>query len=146
MTIRRILKSERGEATYLSAAVYVLIAVIVLALALNVFSIVAAKQEMDHAADQMVKQIQLAGGINSDTEALFQRLCADIPGVANMDYTVETTYKTPRPAGMSHAIQIGTPFYVTITGDTLLGGMWNLRSMGIRLSAKGAGVSERYWK
>lgn len=146
MTIRRMMKSERGEAEYISAVVYVLIAVIVLALALNVFSIVAAKQQMDHAADQMVKQIQLAGGLNTDTEDLFQRLCADIPGVENMGYTIEAVYKTPRPAGMTHAIQLGTPFYITITGDAKLGGMWNLRVMGIRLSARGAGVSERYWK
>lgn len=146
ISVRRLLKSEKGEATYISAVVYILVAMVVLSLALNVFSILAAKREMDHAADQMVKQIQLAGGINGDTEALFQELCSDMPATTNVSYRVEASYKTPRPAGMQKGIQIGTPFYVTITGDAQLGGMWNLTTSGIRISAKGAGVSERYWK
>lgn len=143
---KRLLKSDRGESTYLSAVVYVLIAVIVLALALNVFSILAAKREMDQAADQMVKQIQLAGGINADTEALFQQLCGEMPGTENVSYTIEAVYKSPRPAGMQKAIQLGKPFTVTVTGNAKLGGMWNLIASQVRLTAKGAGVSERYWK
>lgn len=146
MPVRRYLKSERGEATYLSAAVYVLIAVILLALILNVFTIIAAKNEMDHAADQMVKQIQLAGGINADTEELFTRLCDEMPGTSNVRYTIETTFRSPRPSGMQNAIQIGTPFYITITGDAQLGGLWKIDGLQIQIKAKGAGVSERYWK
>lgn len=126
--------------------VYVLIAVIVLALALNVFSILAAKREMDQAADQMVKQIQLAGGINADTEVLFQQLCGEMPGTENVSYTIEAVYKSPRPAGMQKAIQLGKPFTVTVTGTAKLDGMWNLIASQVRLTAKGAGVSERYWK
>lgn len=146
MSARKILKSERGEATYLSTTVYVLIAVIMLALILNVFTIIAAKQEMDHAADQMVKQIQLAGGINAETEELFSRLCDEMPGTSNVSYTIEAAYRSPRPADMQKAIQIGTPFYITITGDAQLGGLWNIDSLKIQIKAKGAGVSERYWK
>lgn len=78
--VRRALKSERGEANYFSTVVFIFIAVILLAFIIDLFSIISTKQELDHAADQMVKQIQLSGGINSETDSLFDFLCSEIEG------------------------------------------------------------------
>ena len=106
----------------------------------------STKQELDHAADQMVKQIQLSGGINSETDALFDFLCSEIEGADNITYSIDATYKSPTPSGMSRAIQLGTPFYITIEGDAKLGGFWNLDLVNITVVARGSGVSEHYWK
>lgn len=144
--IKRILKSDRGEANYISTVVYIFIAVIVLAFILNLFSIISAKQQLDYCADQMVKQIQLAGGVNSDTEDLFGYLCGEMKGATNITYSIDSSYYSPRPSGMDKAIQLGTPFYLTVTGRANLGGFWNLNLVKITVVAKGAGVSERYWK
>ena len=46
----------------------------------------------------------------------------------------------------SRAIQLGTPFYITIEGDAKLGGFWNLDLVNITVVARGSGVSEHYWK
>ena len=119
---RRTMKSERGEANYFSTVFFIFIAVVLLAFIIDLFGIISTKQELDHAADQMVKQIQLSGGINS------------------------ATYKSPTPAGMSRAIQLGTPFYITIEGEAKLGGFWNLDLVNITVVARGSGVSEHYWK
>ena len=78
--VRRTLKSERGEANYFSTVVFIFIAVILLAFIIDLFGIISTKQELDHAADQMVKQIQLSGGINSETDSLFDFLCSEIGG------------------------------------------------------------------
>ncbi|MPN00007.1 hypothetical protein SDC9_147201 [bioreactor metagenome] len=145
-TIIGILKSKKAEATYISTVVYIFIAVLILAFIINVFSIISVKQQLDHCADQMVKQIQLSGGINADTDTLFNYLSGQITGATGITYTVDSTYKTPRPAGMHNAIQLGTPFYITITGDANLGGFWKLNISRITIVARGAGVSERYWK
>lgn len=145
-TIRRILRSERGEATYLSMMVYVLVVVILIALVLNIFSVISAKQQMDHAADQIVKQIQLAGGTNSDTDALFQYIGNEISGVQNLTYTVDAACLSRRPSGMYKAIQIGTPIYITVTGEAELGGFWNINAFHLNVVAKATGVSEKYWK
>ncbi len=145
-TIIGILKSKKAEATYISTVVYIFIAVLILAFIINVFSIISVKQQLDHCADQMVKQIQLSGGINADTDTLFNYLSGQITGATGITYTVDSTYKTPRPAGMHNAIQLGTPFYITITGDANLGGFWKLNISRINIVARGAGVSERYWK
>lgn len=144
--IKRILKSDRGEANYISTVVYIFVAVVILAFIINLFSIISTKQQLDHCADQMVKQIQLSGGVDSDTEALFHYLSGEIQGATDIHYTIDSDYHSPRPSGMDKAIQLGTPFFITITGKASLGGFWDLEVSRITIVARGAGVSERYWK
>ena len=141
-----ILKSENGDVNYFSTVVFIFIAVLLLAFILDLFSIISTKQELDHCADQMVKQIQLSGGVNGETEQLFNFLCSQIEGAENISYSIDASYKSPTPSGMSRAIQLGTPFYITITGRAKLGGFWNFNLVNITVVSKGAGVSEHYWK
>ena len=61
---------------------------------------------------------------DSETDALFDFLCSEIEGADNITYSIDATYKSPTPSGMSRAIQLGTPFYITIEGDAKLGGFW----------------------
>ena len=53
----------------------------------------------------------------------------------NITYSIDATYKSPTPSGMSRAIQLGTPFYITIEGDAKLGGFWNLDLVNITVVA-----------
>ena len=140
------LKNERGEANYFSTVVFIFITVLLLAFIINLFGIISTKQQLDHCADQMVKQIQLSGGTNAETDALFQFLCSQISGATNLSYSINASYKSPTPGGMGRAIQLGSPFYITITGDARLGGFWNFNLINIRIVSRGAGVSEHYWK
>ena len=57
--LKRLLLSERGDSSYISSFIYILVAVVLIAFIINVFHIISTKQEMDHIADQLVKQIQL---------------------------------------------------------------------------------------
>lgn len=144
--IRRILQDERAEANYLSTMVFIFIAVLLLAFIIDLFSIISTKQELDLCADQMVKQIQLSGGVNAETEQLFNFLCSQIGGAENISYSINASYKTPTPSGMNRAIQLGSPFYLTIQGEAKLGGFWNFGLVRINIVSKAAGVSEHYWK
>ena len=94
----------------------------------------------------MVKQIQLSGGINRETEELFSFLCSQIEGAGDISYSIDATYKSPTPSGMTRAIQLGSPFYITIEGNAKLGGFWNFDLVYITVVSRGAGVSEHYWK
>lgn len=144
--IRKALANDRAEANYFSAVFFIFIAVLLLAFIIDLFGIISTKQELDHCADQMVKQIQLSGGINSETDGLFDFLCSEITGATDISYTIDTTYKSPTPSGMRRAIQLGTPFYITIEGKAKLGGFWNFNLVRITVVARGSGVSEHYWK
>jgi len=137
--IRKILYSERGEADYISSVVHILVVVILVMFIINVFRIITAKQQMDMIADQIVKQIQLSGGTSTETVALFRHMSAQLSDVENLTYDVDCTSSTSK-------IQIGTPFYVTVTGTCYLGGIWEFDLAPIHLKAQGAGVSEHYWK
>ena len=144
--IRKILKDDRGEANYFNTMVFIFISVLLLAFIIDLFSIISTKQELDHCADQMVKQIQLSGGLNTETDELFDFLCSQIEGADNISYSIDASYKSPTPSGMHKAIQLGNPFYITIEGNAKMGGFWNFRLIQLRIVARGAGVSEHYWK
>ena len=90
-------------------------------------------------ADQLVKQIQLNGGASAETESLFDYLADEINEVDDLTYQITSSGNTSR-------IQIGTPFYVSVTGRCYLGGMWKFNLIPINMRAQGAGVSEHYWK
>ena len=90
-------------------------------------------------ADQIVKQIQLNGGTNTDTESLFNFLVDQMQDVEDLTYTITCS-------GDSEYIQLGTPFYVSVTGRCYLGGFWNFDIVPINIRSQGAGVSEHYWK
>lgn len=137
--IFRLMYDESGEAGYISTFIYILIVVILIAFIINVFGIISAKQQMDHAVDQIVKQIQLNGGVNDETDHLFQFLSRTIPGTDNLSYEIDCSDSRNR-------IQIGSPFYITITGQYNLGGFWNFKLLHLMVRARGAGVSEHYWK
>ena len=136
---KRLLLSERGDASYISSFVYILVVVIMIVFIINVFHIISVKQEMDHISDQLVKQIQLNGGTNADTDALFNFLSGQLSDVDGLTYEVTGS-------GNMNRIQIGTPFYVTVTGRCYLGGIWSFNLVPIDIRAQGAGVSEHYWK
>ncbi|MEA4845760.1 MAG: DUF4320 family protein [Clostridiaceae bacterium] len=144
--ISRLLRNNRAEANYFSTVVFIFIAVLLLAFIIDVFSIISTKQELDHCADQLVKQIQLSGGINSETDELFSYLSTEIQGAKNITYSINASYKQPTPSGMRYGIQLGTPFYITVEGQARLGGFWNFDLVNINIIARGAGVSEHYWK
>lgn len=144
--ISRLLRNNRAEANYFSTVVFIFIAVLLLAFIIDVFSIISTKQELDHCADQLVKQIQLSGGINSETDELFSYLSTEIQGAKNITYSIDASYKQPTPSGMRYGIQLGTPFYITVEGQARLGGFWNFDLVNINIVARGAGVSEHYWK
>ena len=137
--LRRFLLSERGDSPYISSFIYILVVVILVAFIINVFHIISVKQEMEHITDQIVKQIQLNGGISGDTDTLFSFLTDQMSGVDGLSYQVSGSGNTGR-------IQIGTPFYVTVTGRCYLGGFWKFNLVPINVRSQGAGVSEYYWK
>jgi hypothetical protein len=71
-------------------------------------------------------------------------LSSDLGKADNITYRVDTSYITKE--GCTTAIQLGTPFYLTITADLQLGGFWQITGLPMTLKSTAAGVSERYWK
>ena len=141
--IQTLLIEERGDATYTGVIVFTVIAMITIVLMLNVMSVVMMKSELDGAADQVARQIQLAGGVDSDTEDLIDYLRNGI-NAENIEFVIDTNFITAQ--GSNTRIQIGTPFYLTVTADTKLGGFFTFADYPLTMTSRAAGVSEVYWK
>lgn len=143
-SIRKHTANDRAEANYISTVVYILVVVITLAVIMDVLAVIMTKQKLDAAADQVTRQIQLSGKVDEDTSSLVEFLSSDLGKADNLIYSVDTSYITKE--GCSTAIQLGTPFYLTITADLQLGGFWQITGLPMTLKSTAAGVSERYWK
>lgn len=120
--------------------VFVLVIVIFLSFALNLFSIISAKQQLDVCADQLTRQIQFSGEVDSDTDKLFGTMCSGVKVLHDTKYTVDTTYHSGKK------IQLGTPFEMKVTAKVCPGGFGDFVLFPINLISVGAGVSEEYWK
>lgn len=142
--IRKHTSNDHAEANYIGTVVYILVVVITLAVIMDVLAVIMTKQKLDAAADQVTRQIQLAGKVDEDTASLVEFLSSDLGMADNLTYSVNTSYITKE--GCSTAIQLGTPFYLTITADLQLGGFWQITGLPMTLKSTAAGVSERYWK
>ncbi len=92
--IRKHTGNDRAEANYISTVVYILVVVVVLAVIMDVLAIIMTKQKMDAAADQVTRQIQLAGKVDEDTAALLNYLSHELGKAENLTYTVDTSYIT----------------------------------------------------
>lgn len=136
----KILRSKRGEADYITVSILVIVVVMLIALIINVFSIVVTKQKLDMCADQMTRQIQLTGEVNSDTQILFNTITEEIVGITSPHYTVDTVYLS------GTKIQLGTAFSVTVTANVNLGGFGEVIRIPLTITSRAAGVSEVYHK
>ena len=85
---------ERGELSYVNTVVYILVVVITLAVIIDVLAVIMTKQKLDSAADQVTRQIQLAGKVDEETYELLNFLGADLGKSESLTYRVDTSYVT----------------------------------------------------
>ena len=129
----RILKSKAGEG-YIDVAVLVLCAMLVIALAVKVFPVYIAKQQIDTFAVELIREAEIAGQVGSETSRRQQFLQEK----TGMNPTV-TWSKTGR-------IQLNEEVAVTVIYQTDIGLFGGFGSFPITLRADAAGKSEVYWK
>ena len=129
----KILKSKNGEG-YIDVAVLVLCAMLVIALAVNVFPVYIQKQQIDTFAAELIREAEISGQVGSETERREQ-------------YLREKTGLSPTVAwSKTGRIQLNEEVTVTVTYQTNIGLFGGFSSFPITLRADAAGKSEVYWK
>jgi hypothetical protein len=129
----RALKNRRGEG-YIDVAVLVLCAMLVIALAVQVFPAYIAKQQVDTFASELIREAEIAGRVGNETttqEQLLRERTGLVPEV--------TWSKT----GM---IQLNEEVTVTVTYEMNIGLFAGFGSFPVTLQAQATGKSEVYWK
>lgn len=131
--LKQILRSRRGEG-YIDVCVLVLCAMLVIALAVTVFPVYIAKQQLDTFATELVREAEITGRVGSETTRREQALR-------------EQTGLEPQVAwSRSGRIQLNQEVTVTLTYQTNIGLWGGFGSFPITLRADAAGKSEVYWK
>lgn len=131
--LKKILRSKRGEG-YLDVCILVLCAMLVIALAVRVFPVFVAKQQLDTFATELIREAEIAGRVGSETDRREQAL-REQTGL-NPDISWSRTGR----------IQLNQEVAVTVTYETNIGLFSGFGSFPITLRADATGKSEVYWK
>ena len=139
MRIKRILLSRRGEG-YIDVVVAMLCSMMVLVLAINTFSLLKQRQDLDYFAKELLATAVTDGQIASNVSARYEELAADTglrPEVAWEASYVDSSRKT---------VQLGDTIKITLTLHTKLVEFGERVSVPVTLTARHSAVSQRYWK
>ena len=129
---------KRAEG-YVDVCVGVLVFVMVLVTAINLFGFVTLRIEMDQIADELIQSAAFEGafadGFLETDEAMREQY-----GDYELDYGAEEYFNLPL-----HRVQLGDRMWVTVTVTEPLQGFGVIR-IPVTLTVKKSGLSERYWK
>ncbi len=127
------LKNNRGEG-YIDVVVLVLCAMLVIALAVNVFPTYIAKQKVDTIATELIREAEIAGQVGAETSRREQ-------------FLVEKTGIDPE-VNWSHTgkIQLNEEISVIVTYPMEIGLFGDFGSFPVTLRGEAMGKSEVYWK
>lgn len=131
--MKHILSYKRGEG-YIDVAVLVLCAMLVIALAVQVFPAYIAKQQVDTFASELIREAEIAGRVGTETDVQ-QQLLRERTG---LEPTV-TWSKTGK-------VQLNEEVTVTVAYQIDIGLFAGFGSFPITLRSEATGKSEVYWK
>lgn len=128
------IKENRGEG-YIDVVVYVLIAMIIIALAIKVFPAFIVKDQLNTLANQVLRESQLQGKINIDYFNIAESIGIE-PDTIIWDANVFDYDK----------VQFNEEITVTCTANVEIGLFGEFGSFSIPLKGRATGKSEVYWK
>ena len=136
--IKKVLSSRKGEG-YIDMCVGVVVFVMILVIAINIFSFITLKVEMDQIAEDLIESATYSGEFdtdfwNADMYNLDEYYYYDI------DYGADQYFNEAY-----RRVQLGTRMWVTISKDTYVKGL-GIFKIPVTVSVTRSGLSERYWK
>lgn len=150
---KNILNNEKGEGGYISAVVFVMIAAVLMLFVVQLGGVIANKVSLDANTKQIVKKMQLEGGLTQDAWTTIAELDATYQKDLNNDgdcndrgesATLEVDTPSVGNAETIREVQLGDSFTVKVTVENFIGfgeiGVW------VPLTSTQVGVSEKYWK
>lgn len=136
--VKKLLRAKRGEG-YVDMCVGVVVFVMILVIAVNIFSFITLRIEMDQIADDLIEAATYAGCFdddfwNADGDMLDQYYYYDI------DYGADRYFNS-----VYGRVQLGERMWVEISKHTYIKGL-GVFKIPVTVSVKKSGLSEKYWK
>ena len=132
------LKSKKGEG-YIDVVVSLIVIMIVVVLALNVFRFLTLRMDMDYFAREMVKIATVCGATSGSD---INNRCNELKEETGINPTITWT-GTTYFSGSN--VQYGDSIRVTLTYQAELAGL-GIAKIPVTLTARYSGLSQQYWK
>lgn len=136
--MKRLL-NHRAEG-YIDTVVCVMAAMMVIVLALNVFSFLTLKQDMEYFAKEIIDTATIYGRTSTEVTARYNELCTELGFRPTMDFSGTQYYNSS-----TGKVQLGDTIMIRITYRTYIKGMGAFR-IPVTLVARHSGLSQKYWK
>ncbi len=135
----KLLKNKRGE-NYIDTVVGVVAAMMVIVVALNIFSFLTLKQDLDYYAKEMVEVCCSYGKTCDEVQDRDEELSAELGLDPNLSFDGTEYFNATK-----RTVQYGEVIVVELTYRTYVRGLGVFR-IPVTLTAKHSGLSRRYWK
>ena len=134
----KAIRNKKAEG-YIDTCVGVVVFVMVLVIAINIFSFITLKVEMDQIAKELIEAATYSG--SSDTQ--FDQCCADVQDDYfdfDVDYDADSYFNSTY-----ERVQLGERMWVTVSVRTYVRGL-GVFKIPVTVSVTRSGLSEKYWK
>ena len=135
----KVLKNKRGE-NYIDTVVGVVAAMMVIVVALNIFSFLTLKQDLDYYAKEMVEVCCSYGKTCDEVQDRDEELSAELGLDPDLSFNGTEYFNATK-----RTVQYGEVIVVELTYRTYVRGLGVFR-IPVTLTAKHSGLSRRYWK
>ena len=136
--MRNLLKCKHGEG-YVDMCVGVIVFVMILVIAINIFSFITLRIELDQIADEILEASTYSGAFGGDSQDAYERMLDqyyDFDLDIGADEYFNSYYKR---------VQLGHPMYVTVSVDTYIKGL-GVFKIPVTVTVTRSGLSQKYWK
>ena len=136
--IKQLMKNKKAEG-YIDICVGVIVFVMVLVIAVNIFSFITLKIEMDQIAEELIEAATYSGCFGDD----FLERDSDMMGeyfYYVIDYGADEYFNSSYKR-----VQLGDKMWVKISKHTYVKGLGVFR-IPVTVSVTRSGLSEKYWK
>lgn len=135
--IKKIFSSKKGEG-YVDICIATVIFVMLTVIALNIFSFITLKNDMDQIADNLIIAATHSGEFGEDFSDV------DMDMIDNYFY-YELDYGAEEFFTSGEKVQLGNRMWVEIWVDTSVKGL-GIFEIPVTVKVKRFGISEAYWK
>ena len=136
--IKSLMKNKRGDG-YIDVVISVLVIMMMIVLALNVFSFLTLKQDMDYFAKEMINCAAANGTTTGRVNTRYNEL------VTETGISPTVTWNTTYFNSSQQTVQLGDTIQVTLTVSSRVQGL-GVFSIPVTLTAKHSGISQKYHK
>lgn len=137
--MKELLSNKRAEG-YIDTVVLVVASMMVIVLALNVFSFLTLKQDMEYFAKELIDTATIYGRTGTEVTQRYQELCTELGFRPMMNFSGTEYFNTS-----AKTVQLGDTIKVTIQYQTHVKGL-GVFQIPVTLHASHSGLSQKYWK